>query len=66
MRRFALQSLRDFGVGKTSLEEKINDEVAAMSEVFLKDRGQPIDINLLLQKAVGNVIYGIVFDKRYE
>ena len=65
MRRFALQTLRDFGVGKSSLEEKIMMEVEAATQYLVDTKGEPTEMAALLQMMIGNVIYGIVFGKRY-
>ena len=65
MRRFALQTLRDFGVGKSSLEEKIMTEVDAATEFLVNTKGEPTAMNDLSQMMIGNVIYGIVFGHRY-
>ena len=66
LRRFTLQTLRDFGVGKSSLEEKIMAEIDAVSDVLETMKGAPIEIASVLRKAIGNVIYGIVFGKRFD
>jgi len=65
LRRFTLQALRDFGVGKTSIEEKIGVEVEAVTSVFRELSGKPISISLIMQQVVANVVFGIVFGKRY-
>ena len=65
MRRFTLQTLRDFGVGKSSIEEKIIIEINAATKELHDTRNEPIVIAPLLQKIIGNVIYGIVFGQRY-
>ena len=65
MRRFTLQTLRDFGVGKSSIEDKIMAEISASSKVFLEKEGQPMMMAPLLQNVVGNIIYGIIFGHRY-
>lgn len=66
MRRFTLQTLRDFGVGKSSIEEKIIIEINAATKELHDTRNEPIVIAPLLQKIIGNVIYGIVFGQRYD
>lgn len=66
LRRFTLQTLREFGVGKTSIEEKVLCEIEAVVDVFKKTNGEPLDISPILQKMVGNVIYGVIFGKRYD
>ena len=65
MRRFTLQTLRDFGVGKTSIEDKIFQEIDAASNVFQDTKGQATDVKQLTAMMISNVIYGIVFGKRY-
>ena len=57
--------MRDFGVGKTSLEEKIMQEVDAATEDLNTADGKPFDIRHLTSMMITNVIYGIVFAKRY-
>ena len=65
LRRFTLQSLRDFGVGKTSIEEKIFIELEAVNKALQDTNGEPVCTSEYTQKLVGNVLFGIVFGKRY-
>eukprot|EP00058_Branchiostoma_floridae_P012137 XP_002597625.1 hypothetical protein BRAFLDRAFT_59118 [Branchiostoma floridae] len=65
-RRFALKTLRDFGVGKRSLEGKICEEAAALSQKLVAKDGEPFNIKPLLQNSVSNIICSIVFGKRFE
>ena len=64
MRRFTLQTLRDFGVGKSSLEDKIIAEVEAARSYLNDKKGQATEMAALLQMVIGNVIYGIIFGRR--
>lgn len=64
MRKFTLQSLKDFGVGKTSLEDKIVVEIEAATAFLNEVKGNPTDIRLLTSMIITNVIYGIVFGRR--
>ena len=64
MRRFTLQTLRDFGVGKSSLEDKIMTEVDAATQYLRDTNTEPTEMTPVLQMAIGNIIYGIVFGKR--
>ncbi|XP_045203041.2 cytochrome P450 2J2-like [Mercenaria mercenaria] len=66
LRKFTLQSLKDFGVGKSSLEEKIAFEIDAATAVLKEANGSPTDVRLLTSMIITNVIYGIIFGKRYE
>ena len=65
-RRFTLQTLRDFGVGKHSIEQKILVEINAASKVLQSANGQPMSITPLLQNIVGNITFGVVFGQRYK
>ncbi|XP_066287482.1 cytochrome P450 2C1-like [Branchiostoma lanceolatum] len=65
-RKFALMTLRDFGVGKRSLEGKVNEEANALVQEFLSQNGQPFDLKVMMQNAVCNVICSIVFGDRFE
>lgn len=66
LRRFTLQTLRDFGVGKTSLEEKTALEIDAACDVIDASVGKPFEIQPVMQKITGNVLYSVVFGKRFD
>jgi len=60
-RRFALQALRDSGVGKSSLEDKVLTEIEAVCTRLEILEGHCLNIRMYLQNLVGNVLNGIVF-----
>ncbi|XP_075175298.1 cytochrome P450 2K4-like [Anomaloglossus baeobatrachus] len=66
MRRFTLSTLRDFGMGKKSVETRIQDEVIALLESFKSHNGKPFNVHILTNSAVSNVICSIIFGKRFE
>ncbi|KAM4019980.1 cytochrome P450 2G1-like [Anomaloglossus baeobatrachus] len=66
LRRFALTTLRNFGMGKKSLEEKIQEEAGYLKDEFSKTKGQPCDPTYFLTLAVSNMICSIVFGERFE
>ncbi|XP_015746656.1 cytochrome P450 2J6-like, partial [Python bivittatus] len=65
-RKFSLMLLRNFGVGKKSMEEKILEEATYLIEAFTEETSVPFDPHEFLQNAVSNIIFTIIFGKRFE
>ncbi|CAJ0921114.1 unnamed protein product [Ranitomeya imitator] len=66
LRRFTLSTLRDFGMGKKSVEARIQDELMPLIESFKSHNGKPFNPHMLINSAVSNVICSIIFGKRFE
>ncbi|XP_031206394.1 cytochrome P450 2D1-like isoform X1 [Mastomys coucha] len=65
-RRFSVSTLRNFGLGKKSLEQWVTKEAGHLCDAFAAQAGQSINPSTLLNKAVCNVIASLIFARRFE
>ncbi|XP_049444372.1 cytochrome P450 2J4-like [Epinephelus fuscoguttatus] len=65
-RRFALSTLKYFGLGKKSLEPVILDEFTYCAKDLISYKGKPFDPQHIINKAVSNIICSLVFGLRFE
>uniref|UniRef100_A0A1I7U679 Unspecific monooxygenase n=1 Tax=Caenorhabditis tropicalis TaxID=1561998 RepID=A0A1I7U679_9PELO len=64
-RRFTLHILRDFGLGKNLMEEKVLTEVTSMIE-RLKLMKNDVDMQSIFDSSVGSIINSLLFGYRFD
>ncbi|XP_059102636.1 cytochrome P450 2C26-like isoform X2 [Peromyscus eremicus] len=65
-RRFSLMVLRSMGMGKKTIEDRIQEEVLHLLEALRKTNGSLCDPTFILGCAPCNVICSIVFQNRFD
>ncbi|XP_070109858.1 cytochrome P450 2D14 isoform X4 [Equus caballus] len=65
-RRFSVSTLRNFGLGKKSLEQWVTQEASCLCAAFANQAGRPFNPDALLNKAVSNVIASLTFGRRFD
>ncbi|NXE72513.1 CP2J2 protein, partial [Cochlearius cochlearius] len=65
-RRFTLTTLRNFGLGKRGLEERIQEECRYLVDVFGDEQGNPFNPHFKIYNAVSNIICSITFGNRFD
>ncbi|XP_040179134.1 cytochrome P450 2G1-like [Rana temporaria] len=66
LRRFTLTTLRNFGMGRKSIEQRIQEESGFLVTAIRSHKGKSIDPRSLLVPCVSNIICSIVFGDRFE
>ncbi|XP_073442563.1 cytochrome P450 2C23-like isoform X2 [Dendrobates tinctorius] len=66
MRRFTLSTLRDYGMGRKTIEDKIIEEAECLVQKMKSYEGKPFDNVTGIYAAVTNIIVSILLSKRFD
>ncbi|XP_067419915.1 cytochrome P450 2K6-like [Emydura macquarii macquarii] len=66
MRRFTVRTLRDFGMGKRAIEDRIIEENRFLIKDIETHKGKPFEITTIMNAAVANIIVSIIFGERFD
>ncbi|KAM3930525.1 cytochrome P450 2K4-like [Leptodactylus fuscus] len=66
MRRFTLSTLRDYGMGKRTIEDKITEEAKCLVKKLKSYEGKPFDNLTSINAAVANIIVAILLSHRFD
>ncbi|XP_062840699.1 cytochrome P450 2K4 isoform X1 [Anolis carolinensis] len=66
MQRFTLSTLRDYGMGKRSIEDKIVEECSILTKKLESYKGKPLETTTVMNAAVASIIVSILLGRRYE
>ncbi|XP_071999865.1 cytochrome P450 2C29-like [Engystomops pustulosus] len=66
MRRFTISTLRDYGMGKKTIEDKIIEEAECLVQKLRSYEGKPFSNVSSINAAVTNIIVAILLSKRFD
>ncbi|XP_018428477.1 PREDICTED: cytochrome P450 2C5-like [Nanorana parkeri] len=66
MRRFTISTLRDYGMGRKAIEDKISEEAECLVQAIKAHGGKPFDIQTIINAAVANIIISILLGHRFS
>lgn len=66
LRRFSLMTLRNLGMGKKSIEDRVQEEAHCLVEELRKTNASPCDPTFILGCAPCNVIFSIIFQNHFD
>ncbi|XP_052068662.1 cytochrome P450 2B4-like [Mytilus californianus] len=65
-RFFTQKTLKDFGFGKRSLQDKIMEEVTILLKTIENTKGETFTLKPLIQGVFSNIVTSIMFNRRFD
>ncbi|XP_031820596.1 cytochrome P450 2K6-like [Sarcophilus harrisii] len=66
IRRFSLTTLRNFGMGKRVIEERIMEECQHLIQVIESYQRKPFETKTIMNASVANIIVSVLLGKRFD
>ncbi|XP_019659835.1 cytochrome P450 2B4 isoform X1 [Ailuropoda melanoleuca] len=66
LRQFSQLTMRDFGMGRQSIEKRIQEEAQCLVEELRKSRGAYLDPTFFFHSAMANIICTIILGQRFN
>ncbi|XP_051837816.1 cytochrome P450 2C23-like [Antechinus flavipes] len=66
IRRFSLMTMKNFGMGKRTIEERVQEEAQCLVKELQNTKAQALDPTFILSCAPCNVICSILFNHRFN
>ncbi|XP_054857069.1 cytochrome P450 2K6-like [Eublepharis macularius] len=66
MRRFMLTTLRDYGMGRRTIEDRIVEECRFLKQKIESFEGKPFENTMIMNAAVANIVVSILLGNRFE
>ena len=61
-----MRHLRDFGFGKASMEDSLNEEVQKLIEVYKQDLSKPVDLSNTMNISIVNALWHIITGEKLD
>ncbi|XP_066434748.1 cytochrome P450 2C39-like [Eleutherodactylus coqui] len=66
LRRFTMTSLRNFGMGKMTMEKRVLTESKYLIQAVSETGGEPFNPTIFLAMAAGNIIISVLFGEHFD
>ncbi|XP_062976493.1 cytochrome P450 2C20-like [Elgaria multicarinata webbii] len=66
LRRFSLSTLREFGMGRKTMSERVQEEALFLVKEMDATQGKPFDPKRSITSALSNVLCSVLYGKRFD